>query len=646
MSRLHSKNSQTALDAEHDEPLLDSGSEDNGDIELANLDGGERTPISHYLHREEPPKQAVSMLWIAVALTVCVLGFTINTEATAYVEDSLGWKKPIATMYITHSSLCLPWLCHIAYLRWRNRKIPYKSWVREYNNELRASIATVEAYATQGPRMVIKRQGHTGGPLDFLATSMGIVTIVLTASGLSWFVSLSLTTPADLTAIYNCSTFFAAAFSVPLLKEKLGWLSICAVGISIVGTFTIAYGDTTAEHDDANSEFGTNRLLGNIIACVGAVAFGLYEVLFKKWACSSRPESEGSSLPLTLAASAMTGLYTAALGWIAILVLGLVGVETFSVPSLYTCLWIAIAVLAGSGMLFKYCWERQMLTFLSFNHSPSRSGDLDGSGIWKHGQRAERVLRRSSGLAGLGSQSLHGYICRWSTDIYSIRDARIRLLGREEEGEIERKDDNSTADTRPHESIVSWICLALSHLIRQKIPRCHQHLRQIINQNIPHNPNNQPIPRERKIPNPRLTTHLMKRQIIKRPQQPPPRRPNINPIILRSPNPPFTIYMNPIRNSRPHQSKQPPINRLPPLIQIKLINRVGLCRIRGLGGEIRGRGVGYIEGSTIWGDANSVGCYDFVRGDYGEEDLFFEIEAPDCGGVALTGEGRADDVLD
>lgn len=348
MSRLH----PSALDAEHDEPLLDSDSDiDNGDIELARLDGGERTPVSHYLARDDPPKKAVSMAWIAITLAVCVLGFTINTEATAYVEDSLGWKKPFATMYITHSSLCLPWLIHISYLRYQNQKTPYKNWVRDYNNQLRGSIATIDAYATSGPKMILKRQGQTGGPLDFLATSMGIVTVVLTASGVSWFVSLSLTTPADLTAIYNCSTFFAAAFSVPLLKEKLGYLSIAAVALSIIGTFTIAYGDTTADHSkDAASEFGTNRFLGNIIACVGAVAFGLYEVLFKKWACSSRPESEVSSLPLTLAASAMTGLYTAALGWIAIIVFHILGVETFVIPGFYTCIWIGIAVLAGSGM--------------------------------------------------------------------------------------------------------------------------------------------------------------------------------------------------------------------------------------------------------------------------------------------------------
>ncbi|KJX96432.1 DUF6 domain protein [Zymoseptoria brevis] len=348
--------SREELEDNYDEPLLNSGRsshDDDGDIELSRLelDGGDRTPLSHYRNRDEapPPPKRVSMLWIALALAVCVLGFTINTEATAYFEDELGWKKPFATLYITHSSLILPWIVHLAYLRWQSRKTPYTVWVRDYNNSLRSSISTIDAFATSAPRLVLKLPGHTAGPLDFLASSMAIVTLVLTASGMSWFLSLSLTTPADLTAIYNCATFFAAAFSVPLLNEKLGWISILAVALSIIGTFTIAYGDTTADHSDGSDDaIGGSRLLGNVIACGGAVAFGLYEVLFKKWACSSRPESQESSLPLTLAASALTGAYTFAVLWVGLVGLHVLGGETLSIPSAYACLWIAIAVLAGS----------------------------------------------------------------------------------------------------------------------------------------------------------------------------------------------------------------------------------------------------------------------------------------------------------
>jgi drug/metabolite transporter (DMT)-like permease len=377
-------------DEDFDEPLLESNRSshsDNGDIELSQLElDGDRTPSNHYRQRSDPPPpKKVSNVIIGLTLALCVLGFTINTEATAYVEDELDWKKPFATMYITHSSLFLPWLCHIAYLQWTDRKTPYLIWVRDYNNSLRGSISTISAFATSAPRMVIKRQGQTAGPLDFLATSMGIVTVVLTCSGVSWFTALSLTTPADLTAIYNCSTFFAAAFSVPLLHEKLGWMSILAVALSIIGTFTIAYGDTTADH--ADSAIGGSRLLGNLLACGGAVAFGLYEVLFKKWACSSRPERQESSLPLTLAASALTGVYTFVVLWVALVVLHIVGWETFSIPSAYACLWIVIAVLAGSGRSNLMAVLYRSLTWvLSIYNAPGDFGYLDGPSVWQHGE--------------------------------------------------------------------------------------------------------------------------------------------------------------------------------------------------------------------------------------------------------------------
>jgi drug/metabolite transporter (DMT)-like permease len=341
----------TKMDREHAAPLLEE-ERNSQDIELSSLHSSPSSPLVDQplpLHHEPPvpavPKTKTSYIAIAAALVVTVLGFTVNTESTAYVEDSLDWRKPFCTMYITHSSLCLPWICHLAWSRYKARKKPYKAWVRDYNNSLRESVASIDAYATSGSKYIIKRKGNVGGPLDFLATTMGLVTVVLTVSGCSWFASLAMTTPADLTAIYNCSTFFAAAFSVPLLKERLGWVAITAVAMSIIGTFVIAYGDTTAEHEE--SAVGASRLLGNLTATIGAVAFGLYEVLFKKWACSSKPMPPAQSLPLTFAASALTGIFTFATLWIGLVVLHVTGVEEFVVPGPYVCLWIFIAVISG-----------------------------------------------------------------------------------------------------------------------------------------------------------------------------------------------------------------------------------------------------------------------------------------------------------
>lgn len=381
------------LDHEHAAPLLEDDERESQDIELADLhdplNGHPRPPRQSFESSHEPPipavpKNTASYLAIAIVLTITVMGFMINTEATAYFEDILGWKKPFCTMYIMHSTLCLPWFGHVGWSRYKQRHIPYKAWVRDYNNKLRELVASVDAYATSGPRLVWKWKGQVAGPLDFLASTMLIVTAVLTVSGCSWFLSLALTTPADLTAIYNCSTFFAAAFSVPLLKEKLSWIAIGAVAMSIVGTFVIAYGDTTAEHDE--SAVGTSRLLGNLVASIGAVAFGLYEVLFKKWACSSRPMNPSESLPLTFAASALTGIYTFATLWLLLVVLHFTGVETFVWPGAYVALWIMIAVVSGSSKYITHVCSRRTDRPCSIHESSGRVSSVDRSHLRIYGK--------------------------------------------------------------------------------------------------------------------------------------------------------------------------------------------------------------------------------------------------------------------
>lgn len=346
-------------DTDHVEPLLDH-ERNSLDIELS-------TPgDSHAVFSTKPQiatnKAPQSAVLIGLALTLTVIGFTINTEATAYFEDVLGWKKPFATMYITHSSLILPWLCHLAYDRFQHRQRPYASWVRQYNDALRQSIRTIDAYSSFGSTVShFKLRYVRTGPLEYLCTMMGVVTLVLTVTGSSWFFALALTTPADLTAIYNCGTFFAALFSIPILHERLGRVSMVAVALSIAGTFVIAYGDTTADHTatatatdgdgDLSSRVGTSRLLGNLIACVGAVAFGLYEVVFKKWAGSSQPLAPAASLPMTLAATALLGFYTLSTLWVPLLFLHVFGIEPIVLPDVTVMFWIAVAVLTGGASI-------------------------------------------------------------------------------------------------------------------------------------------------------------------------------------------------------------------------------------------------------------------------------------------------------
>lgn len=117
----------------------------------------------------------------------------------------------------------------------------------------------------------------------------------LTIAGISWYIAVGMTTPSDLTAIYNCNAFFAYAFSIPLLHEKPRMDKIISVGIAIIGVLIVAYGDGNSPSDGHEHE-AANRVAGNVIIGVGSVLYGFYEVLYKRLACPPEGTSSGRSV--------------------------------------------------------------------------------------------------------------------------------------------------------------------------------------------------------------------------------------------------------------------------------------------------------------------------------------------------------------
>lgn len=144
-------------------------------------------------------------------------------------------------------------------------------------------------------------------PLQTMFRRVAFITIALTIAGSSWYVAVNMTTPSDLTAIYNCSAFFAYVFSIPLLHEKLRKWKILSVLIAIVGVLIVAYGDGKSGDTDISSK---TRTLGNLIIGVGSVLYGFYEVLYKKLGCPPEGASPGRSVIFANAMATGIGLFT------------------------------------------------------------------------------------------------------------------------------------------------------------------------------------------------------------------------------------------------------------------------------------------------------------------------------------------------
>lgn len=178
-----------------------------------------------------------------------------------------------------------------------------------------------------------------------------ICTSALTVAGASWYIAVDLTTPSDLTAIYNCSAFFAYAFSVPLLKEAFRMDKCIAVLVAIVGVVIVAYGDAKPG-SDASSAMGAgddgNRLLGNILIGGGSVLYGLYEVLYKRLACPPDGCSPARGTIFANVFGSLVGCVTLTLLWIPIPILHYTGLETFELPTGATAWWLFLSIVMNA----------------------------------------------------------------------------------------------------------------------------------------------------------------------------------------------------------------------------------------------------------------------------------------------------------
>ena len=197
-------------------------------------------------------------------------------------------------------------------------------------------------------------------PVAYILKTTAFVTTALTVAGGSWYVAVNLTSASDLTAIYNCSAFFAYAFSIPILRDKLRFDKIFSVGVAIAGVLILAYGDSGTvkqgnQHgghvggaDDEADEEASHRVLGNIIIGIGSVLYGLYEVLYKKYACPPEGTSPGRGMIFAMSFGSLIGLFTLTVLWIPLPVLHFIGYEEFKFPDAKAGWLLLISVLANA----------------------------------------------------------------------------------------------------------------------------------------------------------------------------------------------------------------------------------------------------------------------------------------------------------
>lgn len=334
--------------------------------------------------------------YAAFFLVVCLTAFTVQTMLSAEIQHDRGWDKAYCMMYLTHGSWVLLWPLQLAVL-WVRRSPPEQSWRRFWDGHVRtlraialvvetrdvkaaaaaSAITTVRESAVYGQLGASGSGGMAGSglleyghsPVKYLVKATAVITSALTVAGLSWYLAVSMTTPSDLTAIYNCSAFFAYAFSVPLLKEKLRADKMLAVAVAIAGVLVIAYGDggsgssqesssssssssSPLSPGDGDGDTGNGavvdpaaRFAGNLIIGVGSVLYGLYEVLYKRFACPPEGLDAMKGVIFANTFGSMMGAFTLLVLWIPLPVLHILGWEKFELPTGETAWLLFISVI-------------------------------------------------------------------------------------------------------------------------------------------------------------------------------------------------------------------------------------------------------------------------------------------------------------
>lgn len=236
-----------------------------------------------------------------------------------------------------------------------NWKTPWRVFWRRHVYILRSTAQMVRT----GDLHLASRDSHQS-PVRYMINTTAFVTTALTVAGGSWYVAVNMTSASDLTAIYNCSAFFAYAFSIPLLNDKLRFDKVFSVAVAIAGVLTVAYGDVGpmkhgGQHGgvaggvpDENDVEGPRRLAGNIIIGIGSVLYGLYEVLYKRLACPPEGTSPGRGMIFANTVGSLIGLFTLTILWIPLPILHVLDFEKFSFPQGEAAWMMFISVVANA----------------------------------------------------------------------------------------------------------------------------------------------------------------------------------------------------------------------------------------------------------------------------------------------------------
>ncbi|KIM28411.1 hypothetical protein M408DRAFT_69793 [Serendipita vermifera MAFF 305830] len=251
----------------------------------------------------------------AVSLFIVILiAFVVQSAVTQHVQTTLHFRRPFLLFYIGHSSFSLIFPLHVAYLSCTTSHTP-----KYY---FRLAMATLRSH--------FSIPSSSSNPLlhKRILGTLFILTIGMSLPGLLWYIAVTLAPISDVTALWNCSAFWAYLLSVYFLhpqgapahsgqsassiEQRQAWWKrleprkLLAVAMACIGVAVVVYSgtdDTKAPEERFQrkpAEIPSAPLAGDLLTLLASVIYATVQVLYKKYiSLPNEPtEADAVSSPL------------------------------------------------------------------------------------------------------------------------------------------------------------------------------------------------------------------------------------------------------------------------------------------------------------------------------------------------------------
>jgi len=224
----------------------------------------------------------------------------VGMAQVGQVIQENGYEKPFFMAYVAHSFYL--WFFPAAALMY--------CWIKRKKN-----------HSING--LVIEKSGKKFPFWKYIRVSL-VVAVIVFFMLYMWYASLSRTSVAVNTSIYQCNSVFVYIFSICLFKESITALKVLSVLICLGGVFMISFGDS-------GSGESANDAIGYVLLISSTFLYALYEVVYKYIGVDPE-DNKTEAFYHALLVLAWIGIFTAILFWPGLLLLHYTGWEPFVWP--------------------------------------------------------------------------------------------------------------------------------------------------------------------------------------------------------------------------------------------------------------------------------------------------------------------------